>query len=39
MLAVDFPVRMEQHAVELEITHIAVNVSRDILDKIAVKVR
>ena len=39
MLAVDFPVRTEQHAVELEITHIAVNVSWDILDKIAVKVR
>ena len=39
MLAVDFPVRMEQHAVELEITRIAVSVPWDILDKIAVKVR
>ena len=39
MLAVDFPVRTEQYAVELEITRIAVNVSWDILDKIAVKVR
>ena len=35
----DFPVRTEQHAVELEITRIVVNVSWDISDKIAVKVR